>query len=106
MYYEIIRLDNQQADQETFREVKRLVKRGRLHKAINYLAQWDYGPENIGPARYLERIWETPTDGREKTDQEIKVTRDGRYHLCMADPTRNGGYEAYYLTSPLSEETN
>lgn len=101
-YYEIVRLDNQGFDQECFEHVKKLVRRGWKRKAVEYLKQWDYGGENIGPAQYNDRVWDTPSDNRERTDKVIYQI-DG-YYLCAANPNVNGGYEAYYLTAKLPEE--
>lgn len=98
-FYEIIRLDNQGFDQDCFEEVRRLVKRGWLRKAVEYLAQWDNGGENIDTAEYLERVWDSPSDPREKSDSVIYEMNG--YHLCHSDPSRNGGYEAFYLMAEL-----
>lgn len=104
MFYEIVRHDNQGVDQECFREVKRLVGRGWFRKAIEYLLQWDNGSENFATAKYWNRVWDTPTDSLERSDREIYTSSDGFYHLCMADPSINGGYEAYYLSTAVPAE--
>ena len=101
-FYEIVRLDNQGSDQTDFEEVKRLVRRGWLHKAVKYLEDWDYGGENIDTAEYLGRIWDTPSDPQESSDS-VLLSKNG-LHLCMSDPSRNGGYEAYYLVGETEKE--
>lgn len=102
-FYEIIRLDNQGFDQEDFETVRKMVKRGWVRKALEYLKQWDNGGENIDTAEYLERVWSTPTDEREKRDSVLRS--EGGYNLCASDPAYNGGYEAYYLTAEYVPES-
>lgn len=102
-YYQIVRLANESPDQEEFNRVHKLVRRGWLRKAVEYLQQWNYGGENIGTALCMGDVYNTPTDDRERTDRVIYRDRDGSC-LCYCNPCRNGGYEAYYLTAALVEE--
>lgn len=107
-YYEIIRLSNQDAD-ECFEEIKKLVNRGWTKKAMEYLQQWDYGEENIGPARVYDKVWDTPTDARSPHD---RVLREMTFHHLWGDQTQylcvsrswDGLYEAYYLTASITDE--
>ncbi len=100
-FYEIVRLEEEGPDREDYAHVHRLVNRGWVKKAIEYLSQWDYGSENVGTALYLQRVWDTPTDSRERTDYVVRSLKG--YHLCAANACRNGGYAAYYLTREIPE---
>ncbi len=102
LYYEIIRLDtNQPSDRETFEQVKKWVKRGWTKKALEHLAEWDYGHENIDTARANGTIRNTILDDREHGDRIIKE-QDG-YFLCEAS-CPSGLYEAYYLVRGILAE--
>lgn len=101
-YYEIVRIEESGPDGADYGILKRLVSRGWLRKAVAFLAQWDYGTDNIGTAEHLGRVWGTPTDPLEPTDRVLRT--EGEYHLCETDPSRNGGYAAFYLTAPVPED--
>ena len=102
MFYEIIRLTSDSPDREDFDAVMKLIRRGWFRKALDYLSQWDYGGENYDTARVYGRLYDTPTDPQEPSDR-VLYERDG-YNICYCDPSRNGGYEAVYLTAPVPEE--
>ena len=94
-YYDIVRLENQGPDQEDFETVKRMVDRGWVNKVRDFLAQWDYGDENLATETSYGRVRDTVTE--EKSDTVIRTFpfRDGSaYHLCRA---KDLVYEAYYL---------
>lgn len=101
-YYEIVRLTSDGPDHTDFETVKKLIDRGWNRKAVDFLSNWDYGDENIDAARCLGTVRSTPTDEREQTD--VEVATYGTYHLCMCNPSRNGGYEAVYLVGECDEE--
>ncbi len=98
LYYEIVRVDtNQPEDSETFQTVDKLVRRGWTRKAVDTLAEYDYGDENLSAARALHALRDTPTD--EQSDTVIRE-EDG-YTLC-ASHCPSGLYDAYYLVRGVS----
>ncbi len=101
-FYEIVRLEEQGPDNDLFTKVKKLIDRGWVRKALEFLLNWDYGEENIGTAEYLGRIWNGPTDDRETSDRVIR--RDGDTYLCECVGWKNGGYSAFYLTREFETE--
>ena len=100
LYYEIVRLDtNEPGNREDFETVRKMVRRGWTHKAIEFLSDWDYGGENLDRARALGEIRDTILDNR-STNDRIVVT-DGDYALCESH-CPSGLYEAYYLVRGIS----
>lgn len=100
LYYEIVRLDtNQPSNRELFDRVDKMVKRGWTGKALEFLAEWDYGGENIDAARANRAFREDILDSPGQGDSILK--KDGPYTLCKAH-CPSGLYDAYYLVRQIS----
>ena len=93
-YFEIVRLENQGFDQEDFQTVKKLVDRGWVNKAHEFLQQWNYGGENIAAAMANGTVRDTVLDEDADTVVKSFPFSDGTYYLCKA---KDRVYEAYYL---------
>lgn len=98
LYYEVVRLSDQDTDRESFTAVKTLIDRdGDYQEAVRYLSDWDFGAENLGAATVDdEGLRACVTDPRSNMDKVID-RRDG-YYLCHC---ATGYYEAYYLVSEV-----
>ena len=94
-YYNVVRLENQGPDQVDFEIVKKMVNRGWVNKAREFLAQWDYGDENIATETAYGRIRDTVTEEKGDTVVRTFSFSDGSAcHLCHAEDCV---YEAFYL---------
>lgn len=101
LYYEVIRLSDQDADQESFIAVKTLVDRdGNYEEAVRYLSNWDYGHENADTALCDEEGLRASVTDPKSRCEKILDRRDG-YCLCHS---KTDFYEAYYLVKELSRE--
>lgn len=94
LWYDIVRVSNQDNDRADYERVKTLVEHDdNCPAAIRYLSDWDYGTENIGAAlASIDGVRATPTDPRATGDRVIHA--DGGYALCQASSNL---YNAYYL---------
>ena len=100
LYYEIVRIDtNHPEDKETFEQIDKMVRRGWTKKAMEYLAEWDYGEDNLDAARANKEIRKSVLDDRSHGDRIIRA--DGSYALCCAR-CPSGLYDAYYLVCGIS----
>lgn len=100
LYYEIVRLDDQNSvDADLFDTVRKMVRRGWLKKAMDFLSQWDYGNENLAAAHALGEIRDTITDPLERSDRILR--QDGDYALCESS-CPSGLYNAFYLVCGVS----
>lgn len=101
LYYEVVRLSDQDADQESFIAVKTLVDRdGDYEEAVRYLSDWDYGHENADVALCDEEGLRASVTDPKSRSEKILDRRDG-YCLCHS---KTDFYEAYYLVKELPRE--
>lgn len=103
LYYEIVRLDDQNSvNADLFDTVRKMVQRGWLKKAMDFLSQWDYGDENLAAAHALGEIRDTITDPLAlRFDSNLR--QEGNYALCESHCS--SGYNAYYLVCGVSSAT-
>ena len=95
-YYEIVRLENQGPDREEFETVSKMIDRGWVNKAHNYLQQWNYGGENVSAAISLGTMRSTVTDFHsDRVVKTVSFSDGSRCHLCATGGL--DGYEAVYL---------
>lgn len=101
-YYEIVRLEGEGCDTSDFDVVKKMVNRGWLRKALEFLKDWDYGTESLAAAISLGKLRDTVVDPLgNKGSEHILYERNG-LHLCEA-ACPSGLYNAYYLVGECPE---
>lgn len=103
MYYEIIRLSDQDTDPESFEAADRLADRGHFRKALKYLSQWDYGGENIDTARTYKTFRCSILDPISPSDTILHKDRnkDNPVTLCESHSML---YNAYYTVGQVPAE--
>lgn len=101
LYYEVVRVSNQDIDQEAYEAMKTIVDRdGNYEEAVRYLSNLDYGAENLSVALSdNEGMRATATDPKSLADKVID-TRDS-YFLCRSKGTL---YDAFYLVKEVPRE--
>lgn len=103
MYYEIIRLSDQDTDQECFEAADRLADRGHFRKTLKYLSQWDYGGENIDTARVYKTFRCSILDPMSPSDTILHEDRNKDHPVTLCE-SHSMLYNAYYLVGHVPEE--
>lgn len=95
MYYEIIRLSDQDPDTECFEAADRLADRGHFRKALKYLSEWDYGGENIDTARVYKTFRCSILDPMSPSDTILHEDRNEDHPVTLCE-SHSMLYNAYY----------
>lgn len=98
-YYEIARFSDQWPEMEEYNEVNKMVSRGWVRKAIDYMSNWDYGSENIATAISLGTLRENVLD----TQDDTILKQMNGYYLCKSE-CPSGLYNAIYLVREIDEQ--
>jgi len=99
-YIEIVRFSDSYPEMDEYQHIDKLVRRKWYRKAIAYMADWDYGGENIDTARAYNRIHDTIAQTLGPTERVVH--QNGNYFLCSAH-CRSGLYDAYFLVKQVDE---
>ncbi len=103
MYYEIIRLSDQDTDLECFEAAYRLADRGHFRKALKYLSQWDYGGENIDTARVYKKFRCSILDPMSPSDTILHEDRNEDHPVTLCE-SHSMLYSAYYTVGKVPAE--
>lgn len=100
-YYEIVRFANQWPDMGEYEDVDKMIRRGWFRKAISYMAEWDFGGENIDTAVSQGTLRDTVLDLQSRGDRVVYEMNG--YALCESH-CPSGLYDAYYLVASVDEK--